>query len=151
MITILQTCISASNFWHWELIFEIMTIVASVRSTQLLKSHRNRQNSHFVAHILLLQRSLVVKLGVSPSRSRSLTLSHSLSSGDSTKSHRLQCWDEVSPHHNYQSTWRMFYLMKCFLSNNMTIQCRPEALPGIYSCHWIRRLYSLCSFRYARI
>jgi hypothetical protein len=48
----------------------------------------NRQNSHFLAHLLLLQRSLVVKLGVSPSRSRSLTRSHSLSSGDSTKSHK---------------------------------------------------------------
>jgi hypothetical protein len=33
-----------------------------------------------------LQRSLVVKLGVSPSRSRLLTRSHSLSSGDSTRS-----------------------------------------------------------------
>jgi hypothetical protein len=48
----------------------------------------NRQNSHFLAHLLCLQRSLVVKLGVSPSRSRSLTRSHSLSSGDSTISHK---------------------------------------------------------------
>jgi hypothetical protein len=64
----------------------------------------NTQNSHFLAHLLLLQRSLLVKLGVSPSRSRSLTRSHSLSSGDSTISHRQQCWDEVSPHHKLQST-----------------------------------------------
>jgi hypothetical protein len=64
----------------------------------------NRQNSHFLAHLLLPQRSLVVKLGVSPSRSRSLTRSHSFSSGDSTTGYRPQYWDEVSPHHNYQST-----------------------------------------------
>jgi hypothetical protein len=45
----------------------------------------NRQNSHFLfVHLLLLQRSLVVKLGVIRRRSRSLTRSHSLSSGDST-------------------------------------------------------------------
>jgi hypothetical protein len=41
----------------------------------------NRQNFNFLAQLLLLQRSLVIKLGVSPSRSRSLTRSHSLSSG----------------------------------------------------------------------
>jgi hypothetical protein len=64
----------------------------------------NRLNSHFLAHLLLLQRSLVVKLGVSPSRSRSLTRSHSLSSVDSTTGHRPQCWDEVSPHYNYLTT-----------------------------------------------
>jgi hypothetical protein len=64
----------------------------------------NRQNYHFLAHLLLLQRSLVVKLGVRTSRSRSLTRLHSLSSGDSTTGHRPQCWDEVSRHHNYQST-----------------------------------------------
>jgi hypothetical protein len=46
----------------------------------------NRQNFHFLARLLLLQRSLVFKLGVSPSRSRLLTRLHSLSSGDNTTS-----------------------------------------------------------------
>jgi hypothetical protein len=44
----------------------------------------NRLNFHFFAHLRLLQSALVVKLGVSPSRSRLLTSSHSLSPGDST-------------------------------------------------------------------
>jgi hypothetical protein len=39
------------------------------------------------------QSAAVVKLGVSPSRSRLLTGSHLLSSGDSTTGPRLQCWD----------------------------------------------------------
>jgi hypothetical protein len=34
----------------------------------------------------------------------SLTRSHSLATGDSAISHRLQCWDEISPRHNPQST-----------------------------------------------
>jgi hypothetical protein len=45
------------------------------------------------AHLLLLQSSLVIKLGVSPSRSRLLTRSLSLSSSDSTTGPRPQCWD----------------------------------------------------------
>jgi hypothetical protein len=69
-----------------------------------LTTGMNRQNFHFFAHLLLLQMSLIVKLGVSPSWYCSLTLSHSLSSGDSTTGHWPQCWDEVSPRHNYQCT-----------------------------------------------
>jgi hypothetical protein len=58
----------------------------------------NRRNSHFLSHLLLLQRSLEVNLGVSPSGSRSLNRSHSLSFWDITRS----C-DEVLPHHKYRS------------------------------------------------
>jgi hypothetical protein len=53
------------------------------------------------------QSALVVKLGVSPSRSRLLTGLHSLSSGDSITGPRPQCWDSsLTPtqHPVYQST-----------------------------------------------
>jgi hypothetical protein len=47
----------------------------------------NRQNS-LISSCPSPTSQEVVKLGVSPSRSRSLTRSHSLSSGDSTRSHQ---------------------------------------------------------------
>jgi hypothetical protein len=60
---------------------------------EILKSHRDEQNKIVIsfAHLLLLQNYLVFMLGVSPSRSRLLTRSHSLSSGDSTTGPRPQC------------------------------------------------------------
>jgi hypothetical protein len=103
----------------------------------------NRQNSDFLAHLLLLQRSLVVKSGVSPSGSRSLSRSHSLSCGDSTTGLWPQCWDQVLPHHNYQSTDLctnvMFTMTWSFIWGAWTLECSAERLhvPPAFTLMWV--------------
>jgi hypothetical protein len=100
----------------------------------------NRQNSHFLlAHLQLLQRSLVVKLGVSPRLSRSLTRSHSLSSGDSTTGLLAAVLRRSLAHHNYQSTAttnHIFFSSRAY-SLTLCISDIPKTLSSITSATFL--------------